>query len=214
MTSLPDTGRSPAADPLPPARTVAVLLDAPRPEFLPPGLTEAVGERHAIRLVRVIARRTLDNIARLGWTPVVWFRPADALPEMQRWLGASSVMHARDSGPLGETLGLLADATGEEESWLAVRPAGAGVPAELLLRADEAVRTGGLVFGATTHEDIYLIGGSGGLAGLVRSLPWGERDLAPTLRARLRDAGAGWAELPRLVDVTTADEARAVGLIL
>lgn len=190
-----------------------MLLDAPRSDLMPPGLVEAVGDRHAVRLYRVVARRTLDSIAALGWSAECWYRPADALPEMIRWLGDGAMLHPRESGNLGETLSRLALGSPVGAGWIAVRPAGPGIPAEVLARAGEVVESGGIVFGATTREDIYLVGGPAGLAPLVRSLPWGEGDLAPVIRARLRDEGAGWAELPRIVDVTTADDARAVGLI-
>lgn len=212
MTSLPDTGPSREADAVPP-RSVAVLLEAPRPELLPAGLVEAVGDRHAVRLFRVVARRTLDNILALGWQPEVWYHPADAHSEMTRWLGGAVAIHPRDAGSIGETLMRLALASPVGAGWLAVRPCGAGIPVEALARAGQVVESGGIVFGGTTREDVYLIGGPATLAPLVRTLPWGEGDLAPTLRARLRDEGSGWAELPRIIDVTTAAEARAVGLI-
>jgi glycosyltransferase A (GT-A) superfamily protein (DUF2064 family) len=211
MTSQPGTGYLPAADLAPSERTVAVLVDAPRPELLPRALAAAVGERHALRLWRVVQRRTLDNIARLGWTPIIWFRPIDALPEMRRWLGASVALEPRKQDALGSMVGDWAERAAGG-SWLLVRPAGAGVTVELLLAADRALATGGIVFGATTQDDIYLIGGPGGCAEVVRSLPWGERDLAPTLRARLRDAGRAWAELPQLTELVTGEDARRLGL--
>lgn len=197
MTSPPGTGPSPAADTAPPARTVAVLVDAPRPELVPRALAAQYGERHALRLWRVVARRTLDNITRLGWTPVIWFRPIDALPEMRRWLGASLALEPRKQDALAGMVGDWAEGAGNG-SWLLVRPAGAGVTTDRLLGADRALATGGIAVGATTTDDIYLLGGPGSCAELVRSLPWGERDLAPTLRARLRDQGRAWAELPRM----------------
>lgn len=200
MTSPPGTGPSPAADPAPPQRLVAVLVDAPRPESLPRELAAAVGERHAMRLARVAARRTLDNIARMGWTPVIWFQPIDALPEMRRWLGASVALEPRKPDALGSMVGDWAAQAGTG-SWLLVRSTGAGVTSDALAGADRALATGGVALGATSADDVYLLGGPGGAAELVRSLPWGERELAATLRARLREAGWAWAELPRLESV-------------
>lgn len=197
MTSPPDTGPSPAADSASSPRLVAVLLDAPRPEAVPRDLAEAVGERHALRLSRVAARRTLDNITRLGWTPVIWFQPLDALPEMRRWLGDTVVLEPRKPESLGGMVGDWASQAGPG-SWLLVRSAGAGVTVEALQGADRALATGGVAFGATSTGDVYLVGGPGGASEMVRSLPWGEHDLAAVLRARLRDAGWAWAELPRL----------------
>jgi len=190
-----------------------VLLDAPRPEYVPRGLALAVGEKYAVRLLRVIARRTLESIESLGREPVVWFAPAEALPEMRRWLGDAITLYPRPSGAMGGTFATIAHQADAVGGWLAVRPAGAGVTAEILERALQAVDNGGLVFGATTREDIYLLGGPSACGDFVRDLPWGEPDLAPALRARLRDMGAGWAELPRLIEVTDEADLRAAGLL-
>ena len=190
-----------------------MLLDAPRPEYVPRGLALAVGEKYALRLLRVIARRTIESIEALGWEPVIWFAPAEALPEMRRWLGDAIALYPRASGALGGTLATIAQQAGPDDGWLACRPVGAGLTVELLQRAQQAVDDGGFVFGATTREDIYLLGGPAAFAEFVRDLPWGEPDLAPVIRSSLRDLGAGWAELPRLVEVANEDDLRAAGLL-
>jgi glycosyltransferase A (GT-A) superfamily protein (DUF2064 family) len=192
---------------------VAVLLDAPRPEFVPRGLALAVGEKYAVRILRVIARRTLESIVALGWEPVVWFAPAEALPEMRRWLGDAIALFPRASGALGNTLATIAEQSGDDGCWLACRPAGAGLTIELLARARQAIDEGGLVFGATTREDVYLLGGPAAFGDFIRELPWDEPELATIIRTRLRDLGAGWAELPRLVEVSNEDDLRAAGLL-
>ena len=190
-----------------------MLLDAPRPEYVPRGLALAVGEKYAVRLLRVIARRTIESIESLGWEPVVWFAPTEALPEMRHWLGDSIALYPRPAGALGGTLATIARQANPDLGWLAVRPAGAGLTVDLLERAQQAVDDGGLVFGATTREGIYLLGGPCAYADFVRDLPWDEPDLAPAIRARLRDLGAGWAELPRLIEVANEDDLRAAGLL-
>jgi glycosyltransferase A (GT-A) superfamily protein (DUF2064 family) len=190
-----------------------VLLDAPRPDHVPRGLALAVGEKYAVRLLRVIARRTIESIESLGLEPVVWFAPAEALPEMRRWLGDTIALYPRPSGDMGSTLAAIAGQAAPEGGWLAVRPAGAGVTADLLARAQQAVDDGGLVFGATTREAVYLFGGPAAWGDFVRDLPWGDPELAPTIRSRLRDLGAGWAELPRLIEVADEDDLRAAGLL-
>jgi len=180
---------------------------------VPRGLALAVGEKYAVRLLRVIARRTLESIEALGWEPVVWFAPAEALPEMRRWLGDAIALYPRPSGDMGSTLATIARQAGPDGGWLAVRPAGSGLTVELLERAQQAVDDGGLVFGATTREDIYLLGGPAAWCDFVQALPWGEPELAPAIRSRLRDLGAGWAELPRLIEVADEDDLRAAGLL-
>lgn len=190
-----------------------MLLDAPRPDHVPRGLALAVGEKYAVRLLRVIARRTLESIESLGREPVVWFAPAEALPEMRRWLGDGIALLPRPSGAMGGTFATIAQQAESAGGWLAVRPAGAGLTTELLERALQAVDNGGLVFGATTREDIYLLGAPCSYGDFVRELPWGEPELATVLRTRLRDMGAGWAELPRLIEVADEDDLRAAGLL-
>lgn len=190
-----------------------MLLDAPRPDHVPRGLALAVGEKYAVRLLRVIARRTIESIESLGLEPVVWFAPAEALPEMRRWLGDAIPLYPRPSGDMGSTMATIAEQADPDGGWLAVRPAGAGLTPELLERARQAVDDGGLVFGATTREDVYLFGGPAAWGDFVRELPWGESELACTIRSRLRDLGAGWAELPRLIEVADEDDLRAAGLL-
>lgn len=190
-----------------------MLLDAPRPDFVPRGLALAVGEKYAVRLLRVIARRTIESIELLGWEPVVWFAPTEALSEMRRWLGDTIALYPRPSGDMGSTLATIAQQADPEGGWLAVRPAGAGLTVELLERAQQAVDDGGIVFGATTREDLYLLGGPSSWGEFVRNLPWDEPELAPAIRSRLRDLGAGWAELPRLIEVADEDDLRAAGLL-
>ena len=190
-----------------------MLLDAPRPEYVPRGLALAVGEKYAVRLLRVIARRTIESIETLGWEPVVWFSPAEALPEMRRWLGDTIALYPRAPGAVGATLAMIAQRSEPEGGWLAVRPAGAGLTVDLLERAWQAVDSGGLVFGATTREDIYLLGGPAAYGDFVGSLPWGNPELAPAVRNRLRDLGAGWAELPRLIEVANEEDLRLAGLL-
>ena len=190
-----------------------MLLDAPRPDHVPRGLALAVGEKYAVRLLRVIARRTIESVESLGWEPVIWFAPAEALPEMRRWLGDTIALYPRPSGDMGSTLATIARQADPDGGWLAVRPAGSGLTVELLERAQRSVDDGGLVFGATTREDVYLLGGPCAWADFVKELPWGEPDLASAIRSRLRDLGAGWAELPRLIEVADEDDLRAAGLL-
>ncbi len=172
-----------------------------------------MGEKYAVRLLRVIARRTIESIEALGWEPVVWFAPADALAEMRRWLGDTVALYPRPTESLGATIGLVAQQAAAEGSWLAIRPAGAGITVDILERAEQAVSQGGLAFGATTTDDVYLLGGPASYGDFARELPWGEPELAVTIRTRLREQGAGWAELPRLVELRDESDLRAAGLL-
>ncbi len=125
----------------------------------------------------------------LGWEPVVWFAPAEALPEMRRWLGDTIALYPRPSGDMGSTLATIARQADPDGGWLAVRPAGSGLTVELLERAQRAVDDGGLVFGATTREDVYLLGGPCAWADFVKELPWAN----PTSHRRFARDSATWA---------------------
>jgi glycosyltransferase A (GT-A) superfamily protein (DUF2064 family) len=209
MTSPPATARSLAADPLLPVKRVAVLLEAPRPDFVPPALLEALGATHAVRLRRVVARRTLLAVREAGGEPVVWFTPPDALGEMRRWLGPALDLRPHDdASPIPLVSELAA-----QGAWLLVRPAGAGLTRELLAQAARALEAGVPVFGATTGDELYLLGGPPAFAATAAELAWGAPGLAARLRERLAAEPAPPRELPLLRDIRTPDDARAAGLL-
>src|SRR6185437_6756208 len=74
-----------AAGPVTPA--VAIFLKAPRPGTVKTRLAAEIGDRHAIRLYRVMAARTLAAVGAAGLEATIWFAPADAAVEMRLWLG-------------------------------------------------------------------------------------------------------------------------------
>ncbi len=213
MTSPHASAPSPEAEPPLRARPVAVLLDAPRPERVPPRLAEDVGPRHALRLLRVAARRTLASVHDLGWAPVVWFGPPDAELEMRRWLGDGLAFRPRPGEGPAATVAAVAGSTPADQWWLVLRPAGGGLTLGLLADAAVALAAGHAVLGATTGGDLYLLGGGAALRPIVPLLPWGERDLAAVVRARLREAGIPATELATLHDLESGDAARASGLL-
>ncbi|HEX5632516.1 MAG TPA: hypothetical protein VFX50_04780 [Gemmatimonadales bacterium] len=191
-------------------KRVAVLLEAPRPAFVPPALVEALGAAHAVRLRRVVARRTLLAVREAGGEPIVWFTPPDALGEMRRWLGlALDFRPHHDRSPIPLVSELAA-----EGAWLLVRPAGAGITLDLLAEAGRALQDGRPVFGATTSGELYLLGGPPAFAATAAEVPWGEPGVAVRFRERLAaEHGAPPCELAALRDVRTPDDARAAGLL-
>jgi glycosyltransferase A (GT-A) superfamily protein (DUF2064 family) len=177
---------------------------------VPAPLADALGVAHALRLCRVVARRTLAAVEGAGAVPVVWFTPPDALPDMRRWLGPAMDLRPRDAVAL---LAIVAELSAHGP-WLLVRPAGAGLTGELMAQTTRALAAGRPVFGATDLDDLWLLGGPPVFAATAAELPWGEPGLAAVLRERLAcEPGPPPRELAVLREVRTADDARAVGLL-
>jgi len=75
---------------------LAVFLEAPRLGTIKPRLADAIGERHALRLYRVMAARALTAVPAAELEAIVWFAPGDARPEMEHWLGPSWDLRPRE----------------------------------------------------------------------------------------------------------------------
>lgn len=196
------------------APAIAVFLDAPRPGVLP-RLVADVGARHALRLYRVLAARTVAAAAETGWRVTIWYAPVEAAGETRRWLGDDADLRAQASGDAGQRLGVAARAVEVGRTWLAVAPDGVpvGLTPDLLREADAALAYERLVVGPTYGGGVYLVGGPAPLPDVWQGLPWGTPQLLDALRARLAGAGHAWRELAPLHGTDTAAEARAAGLL-
>ena len=196
------------------APAIAVFLDAPRPGVLP-RLVGDVGARHALRLYRVLAARTIAAAAETGWRVTIWYAPAEAAGEVRRWLGDEADVRAQASGDAGQRLGIAARAVEVGRTWLAVAPDGVpvGLTPDLLREADAALAYERIVLGPTHGGGVYLVGGPAPLPDVWHGLPWGTPRLLDALRAQLAGAGYAWRELAPLHGTDTAAEARAAGLL-
>jgi uncharacterized protein len=192
---------------------LAVLLQAPRLGAVKSRLAAEIGERHALRLYRVLAARTLTAVRTAGLDAIVWFAPDDALTEMQFWLGDSWELRPQIAGDLGARLAAAAHVVPRGHPWMAIAPDCPGLTAPLLRDGCAHLDRAGLVIGPAYDGGYYLIGGRTPLPDLFTGIPWGtDRVLAET-RTRLTRISAVWHELPMLRDVDTADDARAEGLL-
>src|SRR3954466_8760935 len=99
---------------------VAVFLDAPRLGAVKPRLAAEVGERHALRLYRILAARTLEAVGQAGLDATVWFAPPDAAATMRfgRCEGRRLVPQA--SGDMGARLATSLRAVSPRRGWLLV----------------------------------------------------------------------------------------------
>lgn len=192
---------------------VSVFLKAPRLGTVKTRLAAEIGERHALRLYRVMAARTLAAAREAGLDASVWYTPADAGPEMRHWLGDEWVLRPQASGDLGARLAAAVHAVDPGRGWLALGADCPRLDARLLRQAADEVLEGQVVLGPTVDGGYYLVGGRAPMPDLWSDMPWSTDRLLEATRARLAAAQVSWRELPVLRDVDTAADARAEGLL-
>jgi uncharacterized protein len=192
---------------------VAVFLHAPRIGTVKSRLAADIGERHALRLYRLMAARTLTAVREAGLDIVVWFAPSDAGPEMKYWLGEDTEVRAQASGDRGSRLAAAARAADPRRPWLAVVGDCPSLDAAMLREAGAIAGRGEFVIGPTTEGEYYLIGGMPPVPDIFTAMPWGTNRLLEETRARLSHVGASWRELAALRVVDTLEDARAERLL-
>jgi rSAM/selenodomain-associated transferase 1 len=192
---------------------LAVFLEAPRLGVVKTRLAEEIGERHALRLYRVMAARTLTAVRAAGLEAIVWFTPSDARTEMEFWLGDSWELRPQAGTDLGARLAASARAVPRGHPWIAI---GADCPAltgTVLREACAGLDRAGLVIGPSQGGAYYLIGGRTPLPDIFTGVPWGTDRVLSETQARLTRISAAWHELPTLREVETAEDARSEGLL-
>jgi rSAM/selenodomain-associated transferase 1 len=192
---------------------LAIFLRAPRLGGVKTRLAADVGDRHALRLYRLMAARTLAAAADAELDPTVWFAPANAGPEMRYWLGDRWPLRPQASGDLGARLAAAAQAIEHGRGWIAIGGDCPGLSAAVLREAATIVTGGEVAIGPTLDGGYYLLGGRTPLPDLFTAMPWSSDQVLPETRARLGRIGVAWRELPPLRDVDTAADARAEGLL-
>ncbi len=192
---------------------IAIFLKAPRPGRVKTRLAAEIGDRHALRLYRLIAARTLAAVRATGMDATVWFAPADAGPELRYWLGEEWALRPQASGDLGARMVASTHAVEAGRGWIALGGDCPGITAELIDQAAAAIARGEIVIGPTYDGRYYLLGGRTPLPDLFTAMPWSTEQVLAETRARLERVGAAWHELPFLRDVDTAADARAEGLL-
>jgi rSAM/selenodomain-associated transferase 1 len=192
---------------------VAILLKAPRLGTVKARLAAQIGERHALRLYRVMAARVLAAIRAAGLDAIVWYTPPDALVEMEFWLGDSWELRPQVAGDAGARLAAAARAVPRGHPWIAVCANCPALTAAVLRQACAGLERAGLVIGPSYNGGYYLVGGRTPLPDIFTAMPWGSNRILAETRARLARISATWHELPLLRDVGTVEDARAEGLL-
>ena len=192
---------------------LAILLKAPRLGMVKTRLAAEVGDRHALRLYRVMAGRVLAAVRSAGLDAIIWFTPPESLAEMQFWLGDSWEFRPQVAGDLGVRLAATARAVPRGDPWMAVCPDCPALTAAVLRQAYADLDRAAVVIGPTFDGGYYLVGGRTPLPDIFTAMPWGTNRVLAETRARLARISAVWHELPMLRDVDTADDARAERLL-
>ena len=192
---------------------LAVFLHAPRLGTVKSRLAAEIGERHALRLYRIMAGRTLAAARAAGLEVTVWFAPGDAGPEMRYWLGEDCDCRPQASGDRGIRLATAARAADPRRPWLAVVGDCPSLDASILREAGAIAERGGFAIGPTVDGAYYLIGGAPPVPDIFTAMPWGTSRLLPETRARLAHVGVPWRELALLRSVYTVEHARAERLL-
>ncbi len=192
---------------------LAVFLHAPRFGTVKSRLAAEIGERHALRLYRIMVSRTLAAAREAGLGVTVWFAPSDAGPEMRYWLGEDCDVRPQASGDRGARLAGAARAADSRRPWLAIVDDCPSLDAAMLREAAAITERGEYVIGPTVDGGYYLIGGMPPVPDLFTAMPWGTSRLLPETRARLAHVGVTWRELAPLRTVDTVEHARAERLL-
>lgn len=191
----------------------AVFLSPPRAGEVKTRLAAEIGEQHALRLYRLMAARTLTAITEAGFRPTVWYAPADAGPEMIRWLGPGTDLRLQASGELSVRLAAASRGAMAGERWLAVAADCPALEAVHLQEANSRLDQWPIVIGPTLNGACYLIGGTAPLPDLWSGISWGTERVIEEIRHRLTGLGLAWSELPPLRTVETAADARGAALL-
>jgi rSAM/selenodomain-associated transferase 1 len=192
---------------------LAILLKAPRLGMVKTRLAAEVGDRHALRLYRVMAGRVLTAVRTAGLDAIIWFTPPESLAEMEHWLGDSWDLRPQVTGDLGTRLTAAARAVPRGHPWMAVCANCPSITATVLRQACLDLERAGVVVGPTYDGGYYLIGGRTPLPDIFTAMPWGTKRVLAETRVRLARISAVWHELPTLRDVHTAADARAERLL-
>ncbi len=192
---------------------LAILLQAPRLGTVKTRLAAEVGDRHALRLYRVMTGRVLAAVRTAGLEAIIWFTPPESLAEMQFWLGDAWEFRPQIEGDLGARLTATARAVPRGHPWIAICADCPAITANLLRQACTDLERAAVVIGPTHDGGYYLLGGRTPLPDIFTSMPWGTNRVLSETRVRLARISAVWHELPTLREVDTADDARAERLL-
>lgn len=184
---------------------IALLLKAPRRGGVKTRLAATLGEMEALVIYRRLAERQLAALPR-GWPVTVHHAPAEAGPEMQRWLDQHHDgldYQPQCPGDLGARLAaaFAAEFACGAPAVLAIGGDCPGLDAPILHQAARALEHADVVLGPARDGGYYLIGLKQPQAGLFSRIDWSTTAVLEQTRAHIHASRLSLAELPLLEDV-------------
>ena len=199
------------------ADVVAVFVKAPVAGRVKTRLAAEVGVQHAAEIYRSLGRRVVEACVSRSHDTVVWFAPANARQAVRQWLEGLDVIGFRTQ--VFEALGRrLSAAFGQHFQEGASRviaigsdcpDVGPGILSQALAALDER----DVVIGPTLDGGYYLIGLHRPVPQLFQGIAWSTEAVLEQTLARVRQLGLGAVLLPKLRDVDTARDVRALGIV-
>jgi len=160
-----------------------------------------------------MAARVLAAARGTGHPVTVWYAPADAGPEMNRWLGREADLRLQASGDPGARLAAAARAVAAGDRWLLIAGDCPSLSSADLEHAVALLDEWPVILGPAPDGGYYLLGGTAPLPDLFTDMPWGTDRVIDETRRRLQSLGLRWTELPLQRTVHSGADARAAGLL-
>jgi rSAM/selenodomain-associated transferase 1 len=196
---------------------LGVFVKAPAPGRVKTRLAAEIGVHHAAEIYRHLGRRVVAACAGSGHDTVVWFAPAEARSAVRAWLQGLGVaaLQAQVAGALGVRLAAAFQRHFDDGARrvIVIGSDCPGVDAALVSRALAALNKHDLVLGPAHDGGYYLIGLRAPVRPLFRGIAWSTQAVLGQTVARARQLELSTLLLPRLRDVDTASDARAVGIL-
>ncbi len=197
---------------------LGVFVKAPVAGRVKTRLAADVGPRRAARLYRGMGREIVAGCVQPGaYRTLVWFSPPEAQRLVRTWLGGLGVsgFAPQREGGLGVR---LSAALGRHlrEGARRVVVIGSDCPdldRGLITRAFAALDVCDVVIGPAGDGGFYLLGLRAPAASLFRGVAWSTEAVLDQTLANAGRLGLECSLLPKLRDVDTVADARALGLI-
>jgi len=192
---------------MPPRVTAGLILRAPRLGAVKTRLAAEAGPASALAVYRALAGWQVRQIPP-EWTLAIHFDPPEALVEIEGWItsicpGRGVLFRPQASGNLGERLELAmtqAFAADAEQAFVLGADC-PGLDGTYLRHAAEALARCDCVISPALDGGYNLLGLKSAPPGFFRAIDWGTARVLGQTRARLRETGLAWRELPPLEDV-------------
>jgi hypothetical protein len=180
-------------------------------------LAAEVGPSTAAEVYWQLGRRVVAAVTVSGLRTVVWYDPPDEAAFVREWLeGLGRVeLRPQTGGPLSRRVerAITRHYAEGARRIVIIGSDYPGLDQQIVAGGFAALEKHDLVLGPTLDGFAYLIGVRQPQPALFRDIAWDRPGVAPRLLARAKALGLSLRLLPPLRSVTTARDARLVGLL-